>query len=73
MAKHPSSFKLTDSEGDLTALTEPKVVHEGSVRQLCPLAPNNVRKLNLYIRSFPLFLLSYKWEETLKLLYPINR
>lgn len=42
MAKHPSSFKLTDSDGDLTALTEPKVVHEGSVRQLCPLAPNNV-------------------------------
>lgn len=42
MAKHPSSFKLTDSEGDLSAITEPKVIHEGSVRQLCPLAPNNV-------------------------------
>jgi hypothetical protein len=42
MAKHPSSFKLTDSEGDITAITEPKVVYEGSVRQLCPLAPNNV-------------------------------
>lgn len=42
MAKHPSSFKLTDSEGDITTITEPKVVHEGSVRQLCPLAPNNV-------------------------------
>jgi hypothetical protein len=42
MAKHPSSFKLTDSEGDMTAITEPKVVYEGSVRQLCPLAPNNV-------------------------------
>lgn len=53
MAKHPSSFKLTDSEGDLTAITEPKVVHEGSVRQLCPLAPNNVRNQNL-TRKVPL-------------------
>ncbi|XP_057374987.1 aspartate dehydrogenase domain-containing protein-like [Daphnia carinata] len=45
MAKHPSSFKLTDSEGDITTITEPKVVHEGSVRQLCPLAPNNVNTM----------------------------
>ena len=42
MAKHPSAFKLADSEGDLSNTTEPRVVYEGSVRQLCPLAPNNV-------------------------------
>lgn len=45
MAKHPSSFKLTDTDVDLSGLTEPRVVSEGSVRQLCSLAPNNVNTM----------------------------
>ena len=42
MSKHPSSFKLADGGIDLAEVSEPTVVHEGSVRHLCPLAPNNV-------------------------------
>lgn len=44
MAKHPSSFKLADGRV-FDGITKPMVVHEGSVRELCPLAPNNVNTM----------------------------
>jgi len=44
MSKHPSSFKLVDGP-ELEDIKEAKVVHEGSVRELCPLAPNNVNTM----------------------------
>lgn len=71
MAKHPSSFKLADSEGDLSAITEPKVIYEGSVRQLCPLAPNNVRRtISALVFFFNLItfdpsLRSTRWQQQL--------
>ncbi|XP_033748497.1 putative L-aspartate dehydrogenase [Pecten maximus] len=47
MTKHPSSFKLN---GDLKTkndhvVDKPVVLYEGSVRGLCPLAPNNVNTM----------------------------
>ncbi|XP_063396529.1 aspartate dehydrogenase domain-containing protein-like [Mytilus trossulus] len=47
MTKHPSSFKL---EGDLKkkieeVSEEPLVLYDGPVRDLCPLAPNNVNTM----------------------------
>ncbi len=47
MRKHPRSFKL---EGDLReknslVTSESTVLFEGPVRQLCPLAPNNVNTM----------------------------
>ncbi|KAK7073966.1 hypothetical protein SK128_000455 [Halocaridina rubra] len=48
MKKHPSCFKL---EGSLKAQnesiegTDPSVLYEGPVRDLCPLAPNNVNTM----------------------------
>lgn len=47
MKKHPSCFKL---EGDLKtrnlhAVDTPSILYEGPVRQLCPLAPNNVNSM----------------------------
>ncbi|KAK2714053.1 hypothetical protein QYM36_008596 [Artemia franciscana] len=47
MKKHPSSFKL---EGDLKHINDEvkegsKVLYEGSIRDLCPLAPNNVNTM----------------------------
>ena len=48
MKKHPSCFKL---EGSLHAKneqvkgTEPVVLYDGPVRDLCPLAPNNVNTM----------------------------
>ncbi|OWF44312.1 putative L-aspartate dehydrogenase [Mizuhopecten yessoensis] len=47
MTKHPSCFKLN---GDLKTKNEkvadkPVVLYEGSVRGLCPLAPNNVNTM----------------------------
>ncbi|CAC5394334.1 nadX [Mytilus coruscus] len=47
MTKHPSSFKL---EGDLKkkieeVSEEPLVLYDGPVRNLCPLAPNNVNTM----------------------------
>ena len=45
MSKHPSCFKLAAGASELTDIVEPKVIYEGSVRQLCPLAPNNVNTM----------------------------
>ncbi|XP_025091009.1 putative L-aspartate dehydrogenase [Pomacea canaliculata] len=47
MKKHPTSFKL---EGELAELNKsvmdnPVILYEGSVRGLCPLAPNNVNTM----------------------------
>ena len=47
MKKHPSSFKLY---GDIKEINdkvadEPVVLYEGPVRQLCPMAPNNVNTM----------------------------
>lgn len=47
MTKHPSSFKL---EGHLKAMNDsvadaPVVLYDGPVRDLCPLAPNNVNTM----------------------------
>jgi len=44
MSKHPSSFKLT-SGVQLEDIKGAQVVYEGSVRELCPLAPNNVNTM----------------------------
>jgi len=44
MSKHPSSFKLA-SGVQLEGIKEAQVVCEGSVRELCPLAPNNVNTM----------------------------
>lgn len=50
MRKHPSSFKLTDedmTEQSRQAANAPTatVLFEGPVRQLCPIAPNNVNTM----------------------------
>ncbi|CAJ0941861.1 unnamed protein product, partial [Mesorhabditis belari] len=49
MTKHPNSFKLEDplkgANEKAKSLTEPTVLYEGSVRGLCPLAPNNVNTM----------------------------
>lgn len=52
MAKHPSSLKLerplSDKVDEYLAnekLTDPVVIYEGNVRDLCPLAPNNVNTM----------------------------
>lgn len=48
MTKHPSCFKL---EGELKAKNDqvcgvsPVTLYDGSVRGLCPLAPNNVNTM----------------------------
>ncbi|CAI4230438.1 unnamed protein product [Auanema sp. JU1783] len=50
MIKHPSSFKLESPLKEINEkakenATEPTVLYEGSVRGLCPLAPNNVNTM----------------------------
>ncbi|KAJ7313779.1 hypothetical protein JRQ81_005466 [Phrynocephalus forsythii] len=47
MTKHPDSFRLGGLLGDLAqgAGQEPVVLYKGPVRQLCPLAPNNVNTM----------------------------
>jgi len=44
MSKHPSSFKFTTGV-NLEEIHEKKVIYEGSVRELSPLAPNNVNTM----------------------------
>lgn len=47
MKKHPSCFKLNEplkSRNELVN-TEPVVLYDGPVRELCPLAPNNVNTM----------------------------
>lgn len=49
MIKHPSSFKVRGSLADLCKQAqegnEPVILYEGTVRNLCPLAPNNVNTM----------------------------
>lgn len=48
MSKDPSAFKLTGylvEKLKTVSATEPTVLYEGSVRGLCPLAPNNVNTM----------------------------
>lgn len=47
MTKHPNSFKLDGrlAEEDLSAIREHTVLYEGPIRQLCPMAPNNVNTM----------------------------
>ncbi|XP_013416669.1 putative L-aspartate dehydrogenase isoform X2 [Lingula anatina] len=47
MKKHPQSFKLHGKLRDLndTVKTEAAVLYDGPVRDLCPLAPNNVNTM----------------------------
>ncbi|KAG8546164.1 hypothetical protein GDO81_019660 [Engystomops pustulosus] len=47
MTKHPESFKLEGdlSKRDLSVIRERTVLYEGPVRQLCPMAPNNVNTM----------------------------
>nr|XP_020663867.1 putative L-aspartate dehydrogenase [Pogona vitticeps] len=47
MAKHPDSFRLGGHLGELAkgARQERVVLYKGPVRQLCPLAPNNVNTM----------------------------
>ncbi|PAV63151.1 hypothetical protein WR25_12407 [Diploscapter pachys] len=49
MTKHPSSFKLESPLKELNeeakTRTEATVLFEGTVRELCPLAPNNVNTM----------------------------
>ncbi|XP_032093604.1 putative L-aspartate dehydrogenase [Thamnophis elegans] len=47
MTKHPESFRLGGSLGELAkgAHEERKVLYNGPVRSLCPLAPNNVNTM----------------------------
>lgn len=52
MKKHPSSFKLHEplhsrlvSYASDTAENEPFLIYDGPVRELCPLAPNNVNTM----------------------------
>ncbi|XP_073408369.1 aspartate dehydrogenase domain-containing protein isoform X1 [Dendrobates tinctorius] len=47
MTKHPNSFKLEGklSEKDLSALQDRTILYEGPIRQLCPMAPNNVNTM----------------------------
>ena len=53
MRKHPASFKL---EGELrqrndSVLSSAEVLYHGPVRQLCPLAPNNVNTVSPTVTS----------------------
>ncbi|KAM4013190.1 aspartate dehydrogenase domain-containing protein isoform 2-T2 [Anomaloglossus baeobatrachus] len=47
MTKHPKSFKLEGklSEKDLSTMQDRTVLYEGPIRQLCPMAPNNVNTM----------------------------
>lgn len=47
MTKHPTSFKLDGklAEIDLSAIRDRTVLYEGPIRQLCPMAPNNVNTM----------------------------
>ena len=47
MKKHPSAFKLTGHLAELvkTVEGEPLTLYCGPVRDLCPLAPNNVNTM----------------------------
>ncbi|GAB6018558.1 hypothetical protein CHUAL_000253 [Chamberlinius hualienensis] len=47
MTKHPRSFKLEEPLESLNkeVLESPRVLFEGCVRKLCPLAPNNVNTM----------------------------
>ncbi|CAJ0949776.1 unnamed protein product [Ranitomeya imitator] len=47
MTKHPQSFKLEGklSEKDLSAIQDRTILYEGPIRQLCPMAPNNVNTM----------------------------
>ena len=47
MSKHPSAFKLTGHLAELvTTVKETSLtLYEGPVRELCPLAPNNVNTM----------------------------
>ncbi|XP_074642864.1 aspartate dehydrogenase domain-containing protein-like [Tubulanus polymorphus] len=47
MSKHPSCFRLNGElfEKNKSVTTERTVLYEGSVRGLCPLAPNNVNTM----------------------------
>ncbi|XP_073493342.1 aspartate dehydrogenase domain-containing protein isoform X2 [Phyllobates terribilis] len=47
MTKHPKSFKLEGklSEKDLSAIQDRTILYEGPIRQLCPMAPNNVNTM----------------------------
>ncbi|KAJ6654825.1 hypothetical protein lerEdw1_006514 [Lerista edwardsae] len=47
MVKHPDSFRLGGHLGELAraARKERKVLYDGPVRKLCPLAPNNVNTM----------------------------
>ena len=47
MKKHPSAFKLTGHLAELvkTVGEMPLTLYEGPVRELCPLAPNNVNTM----------------------------
>ncbi|XP_071970514.1 aspartate dehydrogenase domain-containing protein-like [Engystomops pustulosus] len=47
MTKHPESFKLEGdlSKRDLSVIRGRTVLYEGPVRQLCPMAPNNVNTM----------------------------
>ncbi len=50
MTKHPDSFKLTGNLAEKLDRTDfsdnqPVVLFEGPVRELCPLAPNNVNTM----------------------------
>ena len=47
MRKHPSSFKLSGrlAEANSAVVSEASVLYDGPVRDLCPLAPNNVNTM----------------------------
>ncbi|CAG5118994.1 unnamed protein product [Candidula unifasciata] len=47
MTKHPAAFKLSGKLKDIndTVTDTPVTLYEGSVRDLCPLAPNNVNTM----------------------------
>jgi len=45
MKKHPSHFKVHESLVAKMSDTEVKVLYEGPVRDLCPLAPLNVNTM----------------------------
>ncbi|XP_069806114.1 aspartate dehydrogenase domain-containing protein isoform X1 [Dendropsophus ebraccatus] len=47
MTKHPNSFKLEGKLAgkDLSAIRDRTILYEGPVRQLCPMAPNNVNTM----------------------------
>ena len=47
MRKHPTSFKLEEPLKSLNegVVNEPLTLYDGPVRDLCPLAPNNVNTM----------------------------